>query len=300
MMHPLGDDVDCEPASNSRFRCLCKVLGVALMAIFVIGFLILMTEPLDDKENEKPSDCDKLCTGGCEVKLGEKAKEEIRSLIQKEIQTSKKICSKNNRMNPEQMRSIIKDEIKRHYRVSLKPDFASSSAGGMILSASRTWTEGYSYVYFLFIPLRSTAPAPSIILEATRQPGDCWPMEGCQGYVVIQLAARTNVVGFTVEHIDAAMSLSGGTPEAPNKFSVYGLYRSNDPLSDGHHFGTYTYDNKGDEEAQYFRVQNVNRKSFLYVALEVLSNHGNEKYTCIYRFQVHGFIDRAYHCQDGP
>lgn len=35
----------------------------------------------------------------------------------------------------------------------------------MILSASPTWTEGYSYIYFMFIPLRSTAPSPSIIIE---------------------------------------------------------------------------------------------------------------------------------------
>lgn len=46
-------------------------------------------------------------------------------------------------------------------------------------------------------------------------------MQGQHGSVVIQLAARANVVGFTMEHIDPAMSLSGGIPEAPNNFSVY-------------------------------------------------------------------------------
>lgn len=40
-----------------------------------------------------------------------------------------------------------------------------SFLGGMVLEASPTWTEGYSYIYFLFIPIRSTAPPPSIILE---------------------------------------------------------------------------------------------------------------------------------------
>lgn len=46
-------------------------------------------------------------------------------------------------------------------------------------------------------------------------------MQGQQGSVIIQLAARANIVGFTMEHIDPAMSLSGGIPEAPNNFSVY-------------------------------------------------------------------------------
>lgn len=46
-------------------------------------------------------------------------------------------------------------------------------------------------------------------------------MDGQKGTVLLQLAARANIVGFTIEHIDPAMSLSGGTPEAPNNFSVY-------------------------------------------------------------------------------
>ena len=119
----------------------------------------------------------------------------------------------------------------------------------MVLEATPTWTEGYSYIYFFFIPIRSTAPPPSIILEVingllkknlnfqlfefflklclilkkqpTRQAGDCWPMEGQKGKLLIQLAARANIIGFTMEHIDPAMSLSGGTPEAPNNFSVF-------------------------------------------------------------------------------
>lgn len=46
-------------------------------------------------------------------------------------------------------------------------------------------------------------------------------MQGHKGMLLIQLAARANIVGFTMEHIDPAMSLSGGTPEAPNNFSVF-------------------------------------------------------------------------------
>ncbi|EEB16333.1 conserved hypothetical protein [Pediculus humanus corporis] len=222
-------------------------------------------------------------------------KAEIKTWIQAEIEKNSKLCSKTNKINPEQVRTMIKEEMKKQQKVQLKPDFASASAG-MVLEATPTWTEGYSYIYFFFIPIRSTAPPPSIILEPTRQAGDCWPMEGQKGKLLIQLAARANIIGFTMEHIDPAMSLSGGTPEAPNNFSVFGLEYFN---KDGerHFFGTYSYDNKNEEENQYFRVQNVVRKSFLYIQLEISSNHGNDKYTCLYRFQVHGFIDRLHHCQ---
>ena len=54
---------------------------------------------------------------------------ELKAWIQKEVQTSTKLCSKSNRINPEQMRNIIREELKKQQKNQLKPDFASASAG---------------------------------------------------------------------------------------------------------------------------------------------------------------------------
>ncbi|KAK6621478.1 hypothetical protein RUM43_007035 [Polyplax serrata] len=307
MMFPLRNDVtiECDAPdpwkSNSTF---CKIVRAVVFVVGVLFLLLLISAWSQSSSDESsqpspsfqssPTEAPPQQTT-CTVEIDDKMKQEIKSWIQTEIQKNSKQCSASSSINPEQVRNLVKEEIKRQQKIQLKPDFASASAGGLVIKASPTWTDGYSYIYFLFIPIRSTAPPPSIALEPTRQAGDCWPMEGRKGNILIQLAARANIVGFTMEHIDPAMSLSGATSEAPNNFSVYGV---EDPEMENkkHLFGIYTYDNKNDEESQYFRVQNINRKSYLYILLEISSNHGNDKYTCLYRFQVHGFIDRINHC----
>lgn len=54
-------------------------------------------------------------------------------------------------------------------------------------------------------------------------------------------------------------------------------------------FGTYEY-KENSTALQYFPVQNIEENKIPYkvVELRIESNHGNEKYTCLYRFRVHG------------
>ena len=50
----------------------------------------------------------------------------------------------------------------------------------------------------------------------------------------------------------------------------------------------YVYDAGGDP-LQTFDVENKeNTEEFEMVELDILSNHGNMEYTCLYRFRVHG------------
>lgn len=57
-------------------------------------------------------------------------------------------------------------------------------------------------------------------------------------------------------------------------------------------FGSYEFLENG-ASYQYFRVQNVDIKdSFSIAELRIESNHGNQNYTCLYRFRVHGTPDR--------
>lgn len=59
-------------------------------------------------------------------------------------------------------------------------------------------------------------------------------------------------------------------------------------------FGNYRY--SADENAQslqYFPVQNSEiSQPYQIVELRVESNHGNPRYTCLYRFRVHGIIEK--------
>lgn len=54
--------------------------------------------------------------------------------------------------------------------------------------------------------------------------------------------------------------------------------------------GQYTYDANGDS-LQYFSVQAEDPiPAFEMIELRIESNHGNIKFTCLYRFRVHGSI----------
>ena len=90
---------------------------------------------------------------------------------------------------------------------------------------------------------------------------------------------------FTIEHIPKSMSPDGNLDSAPKEFVVYGLESSEgdpNPIKLGH----FTYDDGG-EPIQMFHVEE-NDRTFKYIELNILSNHGNINYTCLYRFRVHG------------
>lgn len=52
--------------------------------------------------------------------------------------------------------------------------------------------------------------------------------------------------------------------------------------------GKWSYDTKSDHAVQTFTVKNDQKEAFSFVLLQVLSNHGHEEFTCLYRFRVHG------------
>ena len=56
------------------------------------------------------------------------------------------------------------------------------------------------------------------------QPGDCWPLKGSQGQIVIQLSYIIRPTAFSYEHISVALSPGGNVTSAPKDFSVWVLY----------------------------------------------------------------------------
>ena len=124
-----------------------------------------------------------------------------------------------------------------------------------------------------------------LIFQPGVLPGECWAFKGTQGYLVIELSSPMSPTKFSIEHIPKSMSPNGNIDSAPKDFVVYGLESSEqdpNPIK----LGRFTYDDEG-EPIQMFQVEE-NDRTFKYIELNILSNHGNINYTCLYRFRVHG------------
>ncbi|XP_052670444.1 SUN domain-containing protein 3-like [Harpia harpyja] len=67
------------------------------------------------------------------------------------------------------------------------------------------------------------ANPPDTILQPDLSPGDCWPLQGPQGQVVIRLPARVHLTAVTMQHIYKEVSPSGTVTSAPRDVSVFHL-----------------------------------------------------------------------------
>ncbi|XP_054660264.1 sperm-associated antigen 4 protein-like isoform X1 [Grus americana] len=130
------------------------------------------------------------------------------------------------------------------------------------------------------------AKPPDTILQPDVSQGNCWPLQGHQGQVVIRLPARVHLTGVTVQHtVGQEVFTSRTTSSAPRDMAVFGVDtdREEETL-----LGTFTY-NIAKEAIQTFPLQNAPvPRAFSSVRLLVKSNWGKPAYTCIYRVQVHG------------
>ncbi|KAL7046371.1 hypothetical protein ACKWTF_002555 [Chironomus riparius] len=169
-------------------------------------------------------------------------------------------------------------------------DYGLESAGGEIISTR--CTENYrtksAEISIFGIPIWYPRNTPRTVISPTIAPGECWAFQGFPGFLVIKLSNLIKVTGFTVEHIPQSNAPNNVIDSAPNNFSVWGLTSEFDknPIL----FGNYYYSASKDAPSlQYFPVQNKDIViAHQFVELVIESNHGNSKYTCLYRFRVHG------------
>ncbi|XP_061335648.1 sperm-associated antigen 4 protein-like isoform X1 [Pezoporus flaviventris] len=68
-----------------------------------------------------------------------------------------------------------------------------------------------------------TPNPPDTILEPDISPGNCWPLQGHQGQVVIRLPARVHLTAVSVQHTYKEVSPSGTVTSAPRDIAVFGL-----------------------------------------------------------------------------
>ncbi|XP_068632019.1 uncharacterized protein [Battus philenor] len=143
-------------------------------------------------------------------------------------------------------------------------------------SDTREW--GGRVALWGIVPLWRASPPPDTILALrTPTPSDCWPFSGSYGEVIIELAHKARLNYISVEHMRPDRARS-----APKNFVVYSILENNTRVETAR--ATYTYNKPA---KQYFQLNDRNLRVKT-VIFRVLTNQGNQNYTCIYRVHLYG------------
>ncbi|KAA8496689.1 SUN domain-containing protein 3 [Porphyridium purpureum] len=206
-------------------------------------------------------------------------------------------------------------------------DFALHSAGAYVTHSSPSYQEQLvKYVAnraaSLFSARGSRAPKrPTVALQPDISPGNCWAFSGTHGSMTVHLARPVVITSVAIEH--TPWSASWAHSSAPREFSV-SAYMCSDSRDGAPHVSSRVVDlgrfefrvGAGSKHMQVFSVDpsamlasrddattepslaseastsgHASSRAASHacmVRLDVLSNHGNPDYTCLYRFRVHG------------
>ncbi|KAI8872981.1 hypothetical protein GQ42DRAFT_142736 [Ramicandelaber brevisporus] len=174
-------------------------------------------------------------------------------------------------------------------------DYALESSGGRIVDkytsstyavppTPSTWFGSFVNVmtsHFGF-PLGTLfGNPPSIVIQPDVAPGLCWPIHGSNGQVTLKFAQSVVLEAFTVHHAYPANispeSASTVAQSAIKDIEVHGIVDALEQLK----IAPLPKDVAKDHKLPpYFPIASLQ--------IRILSNHGNEKYTCMYRFRAHG------------
>uniref|UniRef100_A0A2C9M258 SUN domain-containing protein n=1 Tax=Biomphalaria glabrata TaxID=6526 RepID=A0A2C9M258_BIOGL len=177
-------------------------------------------------------------------------------------------------------------------------DYALESSGATVLCSSETYYSKFGMISVFNLPTWYHASTPSSVIQPDVQPGNCWAMNGNFGFVTIQLVMPVVVTAVTLEHIPKEISVAGRLDSAPRDFMIIGKERGLD--SPDVILGSFTY-KIGENPIQLFHIKDPNclmketpekcgpnKLIISIITLKILNNYGNQEYTCIYRFRVHG------------
>ncbi|KAF0873263.1 SUN3 protein, partial [Crocuta crocuta] len=188
----------------------------------------------------------------------------------------------------EEMSNLVNYILKKFREDQVqRADYALKSAGASIIEAgtSESYKNNKAKLYWHGIKFLTYEMPPDIILQPDVHPGKCWAFPGSQGHALIKLARKITPTAVTMEHISEIVSPSGNIFSAPKEFSVYGVLKHCE--GEEIFLGQFVY-NKTGTTIQTFELQHEVSESLLCVKLKILSNWGHPKYTCLYRFRVHG------------
>nr|XP_007961628.1 sperm-associated antigen 4 protein isoform X2 [Chlorocebus sabaeus] len=167
-----------------------------------------------------------------------------------------------------------------------KPDYALSSVGASIdlQKTSHDYADRNTAYFWNRFSFWNYARPPTVILEPHVFPGNCWAFEGDQGQVVIQLPGRVQLSDITLQHPPPSVEHTGGANSAPRDFAVFGLQVDDETEV---FLGKFTFDVEK-SEIQTFHLHNDPPAAFPKVKIQILSNWGHPRFTCLYRVRAHG------------
>ncbi|XP_073736601.1 sperm-associated antigen 4 protein isoform X6 [Callorhinus ursinus] len=204
--------------------------------------------------------------------------------LQAELDKLHKEVSSVRAANSERVAKIVFQRLNEDF--VRKPDYALSSVGASIdlEKTSHDYEDANTAYFWNRFSFWNYARPPTVILEPDVFPGNCWAFEGDQGQVVIRLPGRVQLSDITLQHPPPSVAHTGGANSAPRDFAVYGLQIDDKTEV---FLGKFTFDVEK-SEIQTFHLQNDPPTAFPKVKIQILSNWGHPRFTCLYRVRAHG------------
>nr|XP_058142966.1 sperm-associated antigen 4 protein isoform X1 [Dasypus novemcinctus] len=267
----------------SAYREVCSIrfllTAVSLLSLFVAALwwgLLYLVPPLENEPKEM-------------LTLSE-YHERVRSQgqqlqqLQAELDKLHKQVASVRATNSERVAKLVFQRLNEDF--VRKPDYALSSVGASIdlEKTSHDYEDTDTAYFWNRFSFWNYARPPTVILEPDVFPGNCWAFEGDQGQVVIRLPGRVQLSDITLQHPPPSVAHAGGASSAPRDFAVYGLQADDETEV---FLGKFTFDVEK-SEIQTFRLQNDPPAAFPKVKIQILSNWGHPRFTCLYRIRAHG------------
>ncbi|XP_028312318.1 uncharacterized protein LOC114469233 [Gouania willdenowi] len=169
------------------------------------------------------------------------------------------------------------------------PDFTLESQGGSVINTrcSETYHQRTAYLNIFGFLFWYPSESPRVVIQGhpVLLPGKCWAFHGAQGTLAISLSHPVSITHVTLDHLPRYKAPTGRIDSAPKDFEVYGMTNENEERT---LLGRFTYDQYG-EPTQTFELPSPSDVHHS-VELHVLSNWGQDEFTCLYRFRVHGKV----------
>ncbi|XP_012310525.1 sperm-associated antigen 4 protein [Aotus nancymaae] len=203
--------------------------------------------------------------------------------LQAELDKLHKEVSTVRAANSERVAKLVFQRLSEDF--VRKPDYALSSVGASIdlEKTSHDYADRNTAYFWNRFSFWNYARPPTVILEPDVFPGNCWAFEGDQGHVVIRLPGRVQLSDITLQHPPPSVAHTGEASSAPRDFAVFGLQVDETEVF----LGKFTFDVEK-SEIQTFHLQNDPPAAFPKVKIQILSNWGHPRFTCLYRVRAHG------------
>ncbi|KAM9248118.1 sperm-associated antigen 4 protein isoform 1-T1 [Dugong dugon] len=267
----------------SVYREVCSIrfllTAVSLLSLFLAALwcgLLYLVPPLENEPKE-------MLTMSEYYERVRSQGQQLQQL-QAELDKLHKEMSSVRAANSERVAKLVFQRLNEDF--VRKPDYALSSVGASIdlEKTSHDYEDADTAYFWNRFSFWNYARPPTVILEPDVFPGNCWAFEGDQGQVVIRLPGRVQLSDITLQHPPTSVAHTGGANSAPRDFAVYGLQVDDETEV---FLGKFTFDVEK-SEIQTFHLQNDPPAAFPKVKIQILSNWGHPRFTCLYRVRAHG------------